>query len=105
MLWVIGFSGHGNRLGVNQFADWTREEFESVLLPNRQQNKERQFFGGPYSRVHVPTVPAHMLPSTVDWRGTLADSPPKDQGMCGSCWVRSVPMILHIINNDNIKNC
>lgn len=27
-----------------------------------------------------------MLPGTVDWRGTEADSTIKDQAMCGSCW-------------------
>jgi len=39
--------------------------------------------------VHVPTVPFHLLPPTVDWRGSPADSPVKNQGACGSCWVRA----------------
>lgn len=36
---------------------------------------------------HQPTVAQHMLPNGVDWRGTDADSPVKNQAACGSCWV------------------
>ena len=36
--------------------------------------------------LHEPSVPFDSLPATVDWRGTPADSPVKDQAMCGSCW-------------------
>lgn len=35
---------------------------------------------------YKPSWPLHMLPSTVDWRGSPADSVIKDQAMCGSCW-------------------
>lgn len=37
--------------------------------------------------VHSRSVAHHLLPSTVDYRGTGADSPVKDQAACGSCWV------------------
>lgn len=36
--------------------------------------------------LHEPSVPFESLPATVDWRGSPADSPVKDQAMCGSCW-------------------
>jgi Papain family cysteine protease len=41
----------------------------------------------PPTSEHQPTVAQHMLPSGVDWRGTDADSPVKNQAACGSCWV------------------
>ena len=37
--------------------------------------------------VHEASVARHLLPATVDYRGTGADSPVKDQAACGSCWV------------------
>ena len=41
----------------------------------------------PPTSEHQPTVAQHMLPNGVDWRGTAADSPVKNQAACGSCWV------------------
>ena len=57
------------------------------MLPNRGRPRPQLWQEGQLPNVHRPTVPQHMLPSTVDWRGTGADSPVKDQAMCGSCWV------------------
>ena len=42
---------------------------------------------GKKTAVHQATLPMHMLPTVVDWRGTEADSPVKNQAACGSCWV------------------
>lgn len=42
--------------------------------------------GKPDVKLHDSKLPMHMLPSTVDWRGSGADTPIKDQAMCGSCW-------------------
>lgn len=79
-----------SRLDINHFADWTQEEFEALMLPNK--GRERPSLGNmPFDntrvKLHKPTVAKHMLPSYVDWRGTPADSPVKDQAACGSCWV------------------
>lgn len=87
--WFRWGGGRVGRLSVNRFADWTRQEYLDALLPNRLQRREgEEPFGGPFMRVHQAKVPAGLLPSTVDWRGTPQDTVPKDQAMCGSCWVR-----------------
>ena len=62
------------------------------MLPNRHspvehptlQSMQQQ---GASIRLHQPVLTKTMLPSTVDWRGTPADSAVKDQAACGSCWV------------------
>ena len=77
---------------ANKFADWTQEEFEALVLPNRHSPIEHPTLQsmrqqGASIRVHRPALTKTMLPSTVDWRGTPADSPVKDQAACGSCWV------------------
>jgi len=38
-------------------------------------------------RVYASGLSEIILLSMVDWRGTPADSPVKDQPACGSCWV------------------
>ena len=88
------------RVEANKFADWTWEEFEALVLPNRGsptrhptlQSMRQQ---GASIRLHQAVLAKTMLPSTVDWRGTPADSPVKDQAACGSCWV-SLPSVLCI---------
>ena len=80
-------SGHTHKLAVNRFADWHKEEFLATILPNHGQPKPSISSEGKQPLRHENRVPEHMLPSTVDWRGTGADSPVKDQASCGSCWV------------------
>ncbi len=80
------------RVEANKFADWTQEEFEALVLPNRHSDIEHPTLQsmqqqGASIRLHQPVLTKTMLPSTVDWRGTPADSAVKDQAACGSCWV------------------
>ncbi len=83
--------GGRGRLGVNRYADWTQEEYEALVLPTRGRAEERPspLADGRAVRLHAPALPPAMLPAAVDWRGTPADSPVKDQAACGSCWVRA----------------
>lgn len=74
-------------LALNKFADWHRDEFLATVLPNYGKPRPSLPLEGKQMVMHKPKVPEHMLPSTVDWRGTGADSPVKDQASCGSCWV------------------
>lgn len=75
------------RLELNHFADWTRAEYRAVMLPNNGAPRLSSAGDPSLVRQHVRSVPVHMVPSTLDWRGSPADSPVKDQAMCGGCWV------------------
>ena len=74
-------------LSINRFADWHREEFLATVLPNHGKVRPGLPLEGKQAQMHKPKVPEHMLPTTLDWRGSGADSPVKDQASCGSCWV------------------
>lgn len=60
-----------------------------MMLPNHGKPRPALPLEGQQALMHKPRVPEHMLPTTVDWRGSGADSPVKDQASCGSCWVSS----------------
>lgn len=68
--------GKSYKLGINQFADLTNEEFTA----SRNRFKAHVCSSGPTSfKYHNVTA----VPSTVDWRKKGAVTPIKDQGQCG----------------------
>lgn len=68
-------------LAVNQFADWTWEEFQKHRL-GAAQNCSATIKGN-----HQLTDV--VLPESKDWREVGIVSPVKNQGSCGSCWTFS----------------
>ena len=73
--------GLSYKLGLNQFADMTWQEFQRTKL-GAAQNCSATLKGS-----HKLTGEA--LPETKDWREDGIVSPVKDQGGCGSCWTFS----------------
>ncbi|OMO91796.1 hypothetical protein COLO4_18094 [Corchorus olitorius] len=69
------------RLGVNEFADLTWQEFQKHRL-GAAQNCSATLKGN-----HKLTDA--VLPDTKDWREAGIVSPVKNQGSCGSCWTFS----------------
>jgi cathepsin L len=65
------------RVGLNEFADLSIEEFSKMM--NGFSNKQTE-----QADLHV--VDPNDDPTTVDWRTKGYVTPIKNQGQCGSCW-------------------
>ncbi|CAG2111488.1 unnamed protein product [Medioppia subpectinata] len=74
---------HSYRLGVNQFADMTADEYKQMVNGFRAHSRP------PVRSVNTRTIRSVMadnLPASVDWRDKGIVAPVKNQGNCGSCW-------------------
>jgi C1A family cysteine protease len=94
-------------MAMNKFGDWTREEYLAVMLPRKHRkitasganggtsttkNGEKISSLGADGKLGKHEIPYSALsdiskiPTSIDWRGTGADTGVKDQANCGSCW-------------------
>jgi C1A family cysteine protease len=67
------------KLAINKFADWTPEEFKSILTIKKRQS----IYGVSFRELN------ETIPSSIDWRHEGAVTSVKDQGDCGACWAFS----------------
>ncbi|KAK7251609.1 hypothetical protein RIF29_34953 [Crotalaria pallida] len=85
--YIESFNNAGHKpykLGINQFADLTNEEFTA---------SRNRFKGHMCSSIIKTTTFKYKnvttFPSAVDWRQKGVVTPVKDQGQCGCCWAFS----------------
>ncbi|KAM3142230.1 hypothetical protein pb186bvf_005639 [Paramecium bursaria] len=83
---------HGWKMGLNQFADLTDEEFQQIYLMKGVQVEKKQIKN---SNIQYPL--------SADWETTL--NPIKNQGACGSCWTFSATGALeaYLIIRQSVK--
>jgi cathepsin L len=66
----------GVTMGVNQFADLTKEEFKAQYLTTIH----------PKTDVNEVILPESDVAASLNWADKGAVTPVKNQGQCGSCW-------------------
>lgn len=70
------------KVGLNQFADLTNDEYRAVYLGTKSDARRRLVKSKNTSQRYA-SPPNELLPHSVDWRKKGAVAPIKNQGSCG----------------------
>jgi len=71
------------QMGENQFSDMTAEEISALIMPKRPSSLRAKSRA---SATSYHTLSGQQIPPSINWVDKGAVNPPKDQGVCGSCW-------------------
>ena len=87
------------KLGINNFTDMTRQEFNDIYL-NLRINVNN-------SIISNYNITNSSNPPSVDWRANGLVTDVKDQGQCGSCWAFSAVAAIegqHALRTGNLTS-
>ena len=87
-------ANHKYKLGTNQFADLTNEEFRAIYNGFRPSKVTTTKAAKSFRYENVTAVP-----STMDWRKKGAVTPIKDQGQCGEFHLTTSLLVKKLLAN------